>query len=402
MKKSIYKSKLYACGGKKYAAKLLSDYRIGLFVFTRELRSVDHHFGRNVKVFYQSKITGKRYKEKPKDYTPAKYREFSDASKKRKLILRRLNGYLNDIRTPEYLFSKKDSCYKKNALHHKGNTNFILMDISSFYPNTKFRYVKSFFAKESGLNMSKYNKKKEKIESDVADSFARLVTTPTGQNPNIRTVPQGFPTSTMISYFSYKEMFDRINDYAQKKGMTFSTYVDDLTFSYKNLDLDWHDIVENVTEILNEYGHNCKMEKTKYIDINDFSKSMAHFPTITGVSVKLYKVRASIKMHKKMNRLFCKVLSSRPRNAKEYIKKWKNFIGLVGMYQTINYIEPITAFKRENIKELIANHSNDFLFHVSIKRIEQLKWEQKIYDAYRSKSLKEFAKKHHNVIFEEQ
>jgi hypothetical protein len=122
------------------------------------------------------------------------------------------------------------------------------MDISSFYPNTQFRYIKSFFAKESGFNMAKYNEKKKKIESDVADSFARLVTTPSGKNPNIRTVPQGFPTSTMISYFAYKEMFDRIYNLAEQKGLRFSTYVDDLTFSYNDsIDINWHEFVSEVS-----------------------------------------------------------------------------------------------------------------------------------------------------------
>lgn len=34
---------------------------------------------------------------------------------------------------PEYLFSKKESDYKRNALYHIGNTKFILLDINSFF-----------------------------------------------------------------------------------------------------------------------------------------------------------------------------------------------------------------------------------------------------------------------------
>jgi hypothetical protein len=113
MKNSIYKNKLYACGGKKYAAKLLSDFTRGLFVHTRELRNVDYHFGRKGKIFYESKIDGKRYLKKPEDYSPKKYREFTDACPKRKKILQRLNWYLSQVETPKYLFSKKTAVIKK-------------------------------------------------------------------------------------------------------------------------------------------------------------------------------------------------------------------------------------------------------------------------------------------------
>jgi hypothetical protein len=114
--------------------------------------------------------------------------------------------------------------------------------------------------------------------------------------------------------------------------------------------------------------------------------------------VKLYKVRASTKMHKKMYRLYNMILSSNPQNAKEYIKKWTNFSALNGIYQTVNYIEPITKEKRKNIGKLISAHYNDFLIGVSVKKVKLLKWEQKIYDAYRSKTLKEFSKKNRNAL----
>ena len=64
-------------------------------------------------------------------------------------------------------------------------------------------------------------------------------------------------------------------------------------------------------------------------------------PLITGLTVKRYCVRASKKMHSKMNKLFNIFISmGDPKDELEYIKKWKCFISLNGMFNTIEYVEP--------------------------------------------------------------
>lgn len=401
MKKSkIYKNALYACYSKGKLAQLLSNKN--LKVYTREIRNPDHHFLNKKRTFYQSKLTKEIFDKKPLDYSSSKYREFNDSCDKHKEVLKQICFYLSKIEMPEYLFSKKDSDYKRNALYHIGNTKFILLDINSFFPNCKFKYVKDFFAKESGLHMVKEKKDKEgnirEYESDVADRMAKIVTVPiSSSNTRERIIPQGYPTSTIVSFLSYREMFDKINDISIKYNCKFSTYVDDLSFSYKEGNFNPNALVAEVNTVLNSYGHSLSEKKINIIDIEKElgPNEQLALPLITGLTVKSYCVRASKKMHSKMNKLFNKFVSmGEPKDSTDYIEKWKCFVSLTGMYNTIEYIEPTsTRKKREHIRKEINKNKKNYAFHVNIKRVEQIKYEQKIYDAYKNGTLTEFIRK---------
>lgn len=405
-KQSIYKNELYSCHSKKKVAEKLSTNK--LKVYPKEIRNPDYHFLNKKRTFYQSKITKEIFDKKPSDYSPSKYREFNDSCEKHKKILQRICYFLSKIELPNYLFSKKESDYKKNALYHLGNTKFILLDIDSFYPHCRFKYVKDFFANESGLNMIKIIKDKNgnviKLESDVANSMAQMVTTPISNSTNERIIPQGYPTSTIISYLSYKSMFDEINNIAKKYGCTFSTYVDDLSFSYKINDFNPDDLIAEVEDVLNKYHHSISKNKIKIIDIEKElgPNEQLILPLITGLTVKRYSVRASKKMHSKMNRLFKLFISiGEPKNEIEYMKKWECFVKLVGIFNTIEYVEPNSTKKnRDKIRKVIKDNKKNYAFHINIKRIICLKYEKKIFDAYVNKTLQEFVTKNKKILID--
>lgn len=389
--------RLFNCHSKKFLAKYLSNPKEKLYVTTKEIRNVDKYFHSKGKVFYKSKVNDKYFTDEPKDYTPAKYRKFNNAQEKHKKILKQVNFYLKQIKLPEYYFSKPESCYKDNATFHKGNTKFILMDISSFFPNCTFEKIKNFCIKESGLNMIRVIDKGDgtkEYQTDVADAFARLITAPKNTNINNRIVPQGYPTSTTISFLAYQEMFDEIARYAYSFGYKFSAYVDDLTFSYNEEKIEPSEFIEHVIEILKKYGHTSNSEKVRVIDINKndpYGKNKMNVPIITGIFLKRYCVKASPNIHKKLNRAFNKVNSAGPsKNSTEYMKNWKNFNSLLGLYNTVDFIEPKRKHKRENIRNLITIKKRDFIPCISPKVIKRLKWEYKLFDAYRSNRLTEF------------
>lgn len=407
MKKgNIYDNELYACYSKKEIAKKLSTKN--LKVYTKEIRNPDHHFLNKKRTFYQSKLTKEIFNKRPTDYTPSKYREFNDSCKKHKEVLRRICFFLSKIEMPKYLFSKKESDYKRNALYHIGNTKFILLDIDSFFPHCSFDYVKNFFAKESGLHMVKEKKDSDgniiKYESDIADRMAKIVTVPINDTNNKRIIPQGYPTSSIVSFLSYKEMFDKINKIAEKYNCKFSTYVDDLSFSYKNGNFKPNILIEEVKDILQKYGHSLSKKKIKIIDIEQQlgPNEQLTLPLITGLIVKRYSVRASKKMHSKMNRLYKKFISiGEPIDVDSYIKKWEIFVSLVGMFNTIEYVEPSSTKKsRTHIMKVIKQNKNNYAFHVSIKRVKLLKFEQKIYDAYKNNTLFSFIQKNRNILID--
>lgn len=376
--KSNNKSILFNRGSKKFMANLLSD--VDNKITRHDLNNIEKEFDKNDKEFFQSKNTRKKYSKKPNNYSTKNYRKFNDAGPRRKKALKKFNKYLNELPIPKYLYSKTEQGFYKNAKFHWGNTNFVLMDIKSFFPNCTFESILNFFVKDGGL----------KMKPDLADKLAKLVTRPKSNKTQIREVPQGFPTSPLICYFAYKPMFDKISQYARENDLRFSTYVDDLTFS-SDKDFNKEKVIDDVIEILKSYGHNSKKEKCKKINIT--SDKIA--PTITGIWLKRYKLRASSKIYNKMMRSYMFLISSKITDEKSYFISWKEFVKLNGIVETINYIEPQTKPKRQAIINYIKDNKPKFLLSISPnnKKFKSAKWKKLIYDAYQFGTLREFYNK---------
>ena len=337
-------SLLYNRGSKKYIASLLSTKNQK---FTKnDLNTIIYKYDDEMITFYENKRTKKRCTKKPKDYSSKKYRKFTDVREPRKTALKQLNKYLSELSIPNYVFAKTDGGYVKNAKRHKGNTSFLLIDIASFYPNCKFKFVKNFFMSGAGL----------KMKNDLAQRMAELVTVP-GINKKARVIPQGFPTSTLISFFAYRQMFAELNKIAIENKLIFSTYVDDVTFSTNEDGFDFDKIIKQVDEVLIKYGHKRKKEKTQICHLEN-----GECPTITGIWIKRYKVRASAKMYKKLIYNYRWLISTSINSPKTYLESWKHYVSLEGLLNTIDYIEPITITKRQNIFSLFCIESQKLLF----------------------------------------
>lgn len=368
------RSLLYNRGSKKYIASLLSTKK---HTFTKnDLNTIIYKYDEDLIVFYENKRSKKRYYKQPKDYTSKKYRRFTDVKEPRKTALKQLNKYLSELRIPNYVFAKTDGGYVKNANRHKGNTSFLLIDIASFYPNCKFKYVKNFFMSGAGF----------KMKNDLAQRMAELVTIPS-YNKKVRIIPQGFPTSTLISFFSYRQMFAELNKLALEYRLVFSTYVDDVTFSTKDDKFDFESIIEKIDDILNRYGHSRKTEKTQICHLDN-----GECPTITGIWIKRYKVRASSKMYRKMIYNYRWLISNPINSATTYMESWKHFVALDGLLKTIDYIEPVTKEKRKYIRTFVNKHEKDYLKNISphLRKLKSNYWKGKIYKAYTCSNLIDF------------
>ncbi len=368
------RSLLYNRGSKKYIASLLSTKK---HTFTKnDLNTIIYKYDEDLIVFYENKRSKKRYSKQPKDYTSKKYRRFTDVKEPRKTALKQLNKYLSELRIPNYVFAKTDGGYVKNANRHKGNTSFLLIDIASFYPNCKFKYVKNFFMSGAGF----------KMKNDLAQRMAELVTIPS-YNKKVRIIPQGFPTSTLISFFSYRQMFAELNKLALEYRLVFSTYVDDVTFSTKDDKFDFESIIEKIDDILNRYGHSRKTEKTQICHLDN-----GECPTITGIWIKRYKVRASSKMYRKMIYNYRWLISNPINSATTYMESWKHFVALDGLLKTIDYIEPVTKEKRKYIRTFVNKHEKDYLKNISphLRKLKSNYWKGKIYKAYMCSNIIDF------------
>lgn len=70
-----------------------------------------------------------------------------------------------------------------------------------------------------------------KQSSDVSEFISNLLTAPQKKANNERALITGSPISQFFSYVINKRMFDKLSDLAKSEGITFSVYVDDISFS---------------------------------------------------------------------------------------------------------------------------------------------------------------------------
>lgn len=210
----------------------------------------------------------KNYFLKPHNY---KYNEFSrpkpngDGERKftvppdeLKKIQKQICKLLNRIETPEWVISGKKGCsYITNAEMHLTSKFVKTMDISKFYDSAQRSKIYKMFRNTF------------KMENDVAWCMTELVTYK-------GTLPTGSPSSQLIIYWAYRDMFESINKVSQKNGCTFSLYVDDMTFS-SNSPIK-KEIREEVAVLLKKNGLTAKAKKDHYYQAKDFK-------VVTGVGL---------------------------------------------------------------------------------------------------------------------
>lgn len=145
---------------------------------------------------------------------PSKPRQIQQPKKALADIQKRLADLLARIERPDYLYSAtKGRTYIKNALVHQDGAPMLKVDIKAFYTNAKATCVKRFY--EQALMCS----------PDVAKLLTALSVF------EGRMLPTGSPLSPIMSYYAYREMFDRLNARAKKIDARFTLYVDDMVFS---------------------------------------------------------------------------------------------------------------------------------------------------------------------------
>lgn len=128
-------------------------------------------------------------------------------------IHRRVHRLLSRVMVPSYLHSAlKGRSYLSNAKSHVASDPMIKVDIRKFFASVPESAVIRFLRNDC------------RCRSDVAKIFASLLVC----NGKIAT---GSSASPLLSYYAFKPMFDEIAALAAELGLTFTCYVDDMTFS---------------------------------------------------------------------------------------------------------------------------------------------------------------------------
>lgn len=200
-----------------------------------------------------------RYDEFSRPKLSGGERHFTVPEEALKAIQKRLCRLLTRIETPEWVTSgKKQSSYITNADKHRNSQFVKTMDISSFYDSVNRSYIYNMF-KDTFL-----------MEPDIAWLVTDLVT-------YNKKLPTGSPSSQVIVFWAYREMFDNISIIAKNYNCIFTLYVDDMTFSSQEPIPG--QLRKDVAAELKRYRLKAKVEKDHYYQ----GKSLA---VITGVGLK--------------------------------------------------------------------------------------------------------------------
>lgn len=165
---------------------------------------------------------------------PSTPRKIQQPKKNLAAIQKRLSVLLARIERPDYLYSAtKGRTYLKNALVHQGSAPLLKVDIKAFYSNARAASVKRFYL--STLQCS----------PDVARLLASLSVF---EN---RMLATGSALSPLMSFYAYRDLFDRLSSIAIQIGAKFTLYVDDMVFSGEGVSKD---LASRICREIQRYG----------------------------------------------------------------------------------------------------------------------------------------------------
>lgn len=208
----------------------------------------------NIDKFYGEQITIKLDKfEKPKlDANGNPKKRIINPSKRRlKVIQKRINkNILSKIKLPNYAFGAvKGKSNITNAKQHQGKKYKFTTDLKDFFPSISNKSVFQMF-----------------LRHGFSPSVSRILTQLTTYKGRI---PQGAPTSSTVANLVFIKTGDILQKLSLNYGLTFTSFVDDMTFSSKL------DFKEKVPEILDIIADEFKISHKK----TNYSRN----PNVTGL-----------------------------------------------------------------------------------------------------------------------
>lgn len=252
-KYDITQCALYKCRTKKRLA----------FLLLLDLKELDHISG--IIRYHSFEIDKKDSEEKRKITAP---------NKNLKKVQRRILFLLQRVIRPDWLISgEKGKCYIDNGKAHVNGQYVLTIDIRKFYDHCVREAVYQFFIQ------------KMKTTPDVAKLLTDISTYNMG-------IPTGCPTSQLIAFYAYTDMFSEIADIAKENGCVFTLYVDDMTFS-SDKPISTAMLIRKIDCTLRKYNHKPKYSKIKYYHPSDY-KSI----TGTVISPKHKLLTPNVLQHK--------------------------------------------------------------------------------------------------------
>lgn len=258
-----------------------------------------------------------------------KTRELYNAGTIHKRSLKLIVKYLQKINFPTYLHGGiPGRSYVTNVESHSKNKFAVIVDISNFFPSTNAQKVFNFF----------------RYDMNQAPDIAKILTDLTTVSKDEHSfLPQGYPTSPILSFLAYYHMYENLMKYAQNNGLTFSAYYDDLTFSSKKPIPKI--CLKEIVNIIESFNLKVNKEKSKVSKL-DYTK-------ITGCVIVKGELKAPRKLQKETYDLY-RYLKNSNLSDEELLPLLKKFAGKISAIQSIekerqfpNYFKLIENMKSE-------------------------------------------------------
>ena len=223
------------------------------FVLKVDLKEIQSIL-KDVDKYYREKIivkTDKFGKPKLDSKGNPKQRIINPSINRLKVIQKRIQkNILLKLHMPDYAYGAvKGRDNVSNAKKHQGKKYKFTTDLKDFFPSITNKSVYEMFVKE-------------KFSHEVSSLLTKL-TTFKGK------IPQGAPTSSTLANLVFRKTGDILDNFSKENGLTFTSFVDDMTFSSPK------DFKEIVPDILNIITADFKISHKK----TNYSRN----PNITGL-----------------------------------------------------------------------------------------------------------------------
>lgn len=199
-----------------------------------------------------------------------KSRILNPSHKRLKVIQRRIQkNILLKLQLPDYAYGAvKGRDNVDNAAVHKGKKYHFTTDLRNFFPS--INHYKVF---EMLCNYQ------------FSHEVARLLTKLTTYKGRL---PQGAPTSSTLANLVFVKTGKNLESFAKKHQITYTSFVDDLTFSSP---FDFKDKTNEIIEIIRKDGFKISHNKTNY----------SRNPLVTGVHVMNNHLKLSENIINRLN-----------------------------------------------------------------------------------------------------
>lgn len=142
---------------------------------------------------------------------------------------------------------------RDNALIHVGQICIFNTDIENFFPSITKVMIRKALQRELGGKLT---------SNDVINIICSLCTVP--NNEGIEVLPQGAPSSPILSNIVLKSLDNEMTELARRAGYRYSRYADDMTFSHskqiRRMNPFWESRILNIIE---RHGLKLNNSKTK-------------------------------------------------------------------------------------------------------------------------------------------